>query len=232
MREPSSRIGTYSREASEWASRSRPPASVLRWLAGNTNFTIVSNNCWGAHIYQALGIQYRTPFVGLFIPPKSYLRLLRRFDYYIQSDLSFTNESNSASINLWRERERLDYPIGLLDGRLELHFQHYAGENEARSKWRRRCQRISPDPVKWFFKFDDREGATAEDIREFCGLPLANKVCFTGTAYGFSTVVVPGDPGVVRVSDGVTLSKISRRYFNTLRWVSTRPARIPLPSLL
>jgi uncharacterized protein (DUF1919 family) len=157
---------------------------------------------------------------------------LRRFDYYIRSDLSFTNESSSAPINSWRNRERLDYPIGLLDGHLELHFQHYLSESEARSKWQRRCQRISPDPVRRFFKFDDREGATAEDIREFCTLPLANKVCFTGTDFGFSTIVVSGEPGDVHVSDGVTLSRISRHHFNTLRWVSTRSARVPLPSLV
>jgi uncharacterized protein (DUF1919 family) len=232
MRAVSGLIETYARESSEMGSSGRALSSVLRWLARDTKFTIVSNNCWGAHVYQALRIEYRSPFVGLFIPPKSYLELLRRFDRYIRSDLTFTNESSSASINAWRDRERLHYPIGLLDGKLELHFQHYAGENEARSKWRRRCQRISPDPERWFFKFDDREGATAEDILDFCGLPLTNKVCFTRTPYALPTIVVPGEPGDVQVSDGVALSRISGRYFNTLRWVSTRSARIPVPSLL
>jgi uncharacterized protein (DUF1919 family) len=213
-------------------SNGRSLASVLQWLAGDCEFTIISNNCWGAHIYQAMRIEYKSPFVGLFIPPTSYLHLLRRFDYYIRSNLTFTNESSSASINLWRDRAGLDYPIGLLDGQVELHFQHYTSENEARSKWRRRCRRVNPDPLRWFFKFDDREGATAEDLGEFCGLPLTNKVCFTGTAYGFSTIVVPGEPGDEHVSDGEALSRISRRYFNTLRWVSTRPAWVPLPPLL
>jgi uncharacterized protein (DUF1919 family) len=207
-------------------------ASILRWLAGDTKFTIVSNNCWGAHVYQALRIQYLTPFVGMFIPPRDYLHLLRRFDECIQSNLAFANESRSASLNLWRKRERLDYPIGLLDGCVELHFLHYTGEGEARSKWLRRCQRITPDPARRFFKFDDREGATAEEIRQFCGLPVANKVCFTATPYNASTVVVPCERGHLHVCDGMTLSRSSNRHFNALRWVSTRSVWIPLPSLL
>ena len=109
------------------------------------------------------------------MPPKSYLDLLRRFDYFIRSELSFTHESREGSVNIWRDREGLRYPIGLLDGQVEVHFQHYASQEEARSKWQRRCERISPDPGRWFFKFDDREGATADDIREFCSLPRANK---------------------------------------------------------
>jgi uncharacterized protein (DUF1919 family) len=177
-------------------------------------------------------MEYQTPFVGLFIPPKSYLDLLRRFDYFIQSELSFTHESREASVNKWRKREGLNYPIGLLDGQVEIHFQHYASQEGAGPKWQRRCQRISPDPARWFFKFDDREGATVDDIREFCGLPLANKVCFTHRASGSPTIVIPGEPGDTQVRDGVALARISRHHFNTLRWVSSRPAQIPLPSLL
>jgi len=213
-------------------SNGRAFAPLLRYFVGDTNFTIVSNNCWGAHIYQALSMEYQTPFVGLFVPPRSYLDLLRRFDYFMRSELRFTNESRMASVNIWRDREGLNYPIGLLDGQVEVHFQHYTGEEEARSKWQRRCQRISPNPGRWFFKFDDREGATADDIREFCSLPLDNKVCFTRRASSMPTIVIPGEPDDTQVCDGVALSGISRRYFNTLRWVSTRPNQIRLPSLL
>lgn len=207
-------------------------APLLRYFVGNTNFTIVSNNCWGAHIYQALNVEYQTPFVGMFLPPKSYLALVRRFDSLIRSELTFTDVSGVASINQWREQAGLNYPIGLLDQQVEIHFQHYGSQEDARAKWQRRCRRINPDPSRWFFKFDDREGATAEDIREFCNLPLKNKVCFTHQSTALATVVIPGDAGETQIRDGVALAKISRRYFNTVRWISTRPAQIPLPSLI
>ncbi len=51
---------------------------VLRSLVHDRELTIVSNNCWGAHVCQRLGIPYRTSFVGLFLTPDDYLRLLRR----------------------------------------------------------------------------------------------------------------------------------------------------------
>jgi uncharacterized protein (DUF1919 family) len=213
-------------------SAGRTLAPLLRYFVGDANFTVVSNNCWGAHIYQALNVEYQTPFVGLFLPPKSYLALVRRFDSLIRSELSFTNASEVASVNQWRERTGLSYPIGLLDGHVEIHFQHYASQEEARAKWQRRCRRMSSDPARWFFKFDDREGATDDDIREFCNLPLKNKVCFTHRACSSPTIVIPGDAGDAQVRDGVSLAKISRHHFNTLRWISTRPAQIPLPSLL
>ena len=205
---------------------------ILRSLVGDMEFTIISNNCWGAHVYQALKTKYRTPFIGLFIPPGSYLELLRRFDHYIKSELTFTRESRVPALNVWRDQKGMFYPIGLLDGQVELHFQHYVGEDDARSKWRRRCQRISRNPKRLFFKFDDREGATVADIEEFCSLSFPNKVCFTRGAYAMETIVIPGDPGTVHVCDGLALSRISQRYFNTLRWISTRSVRLPIPSIM
>src|SRR5438445_11505408 len=92
--------------------RHSPP--LLRWLIGDAEFSIISNNCWGAHVYQALDLPYQTPFVGMFIPPKSYLQLLWNFDDCIGSSLDFVNQSELASLNYWRQREQLTYPIGIL----------------------------------------------------------------------------------------------------------------------
>ena len=207
-------------------------AGLLRTLAGDRPFTIVSNNCWGAHVYQALGITYATPFVGLFVPPQSYLTLLRDFDRLMRSGLEFTPASRSASVNAWREREGLRYPIALLGGEVEIDFQHYRDEAAARETWRRRTARMVADPNRLFFKFDDREGATADDIEAFGALDWPNKVHFTAKAGDPSAVVVPPAPGEDHAPDGVRLATISRRYFNTLRWISALPRWAPLPSLI
>jgi uncharacterized protein (DUF1919 family) len=213
-------------------SNRRSSGVVLRWLAGDTRFTIVSNNCWGAHVYQALGVEYATPFVGLFVPPRSYLHLLRQFDACIASELTFVTRSGLEAINSWRDRLPHLYPIGLLDGQAEVHFLHYRGEADARTTWDRRRRRMTTDPQRRFFKFDDRDGATTDEIHEFSHLPLPNKVCFTATSHASNTVIVPGGPGDMHVVDGEKLSRISRRHFNALRWVSTRPSWVPIPSLI
>ena len=207
-------------------------ARLLRTLAGDQPFTIVSNNCWGAHVYQALDIPYATPFVGLFIPPESYLTLLGDFSRLMRASLEFTPASRSASVNAWREAEGLRYPIGVLGGEVEIDFQHYPDEAAAGEAWRRRSARVVSDPRRLFFKFDDREGASAAQIDAFCALGLSNKVCFTAKTGAGPAVVVPPAPGEDHAPDGVSLAAISRRYFNTLRWISTLPRWAPLPSLI
>ena len=209
-----------------------PRAALLRALAADAAFTVVSNNCWGAHVYQALGIPYATPFIGLFIPPADYLELIEHLDAFAGAELTFVRESRSPSVNAWRQRERLTYPIGLLAGQVEIDFQHYHSEDEARSTWARRCRRINPDPARRFFKFDDREGASAADIAAFGALGLPNKVCFTVRRYETPTVLAPATPGEDHVLDGVSLANVSRRSFNTLRWISALPRWLPLPSLV
>jgi uncharacterized protein (DUF1919 family) len=206
-------------------------ARLLRALAGRRPFTIVSNNCWGAHVYQALGIAYATPFVGLFIPPRSYLALLGDFNALMRADLRFVTASGSDSVNAWREREGLRYPIGILGGKVELDFQHYSDEGAALGAWRRRSARMVEDSDRLFFKFDDREGATDADLAAFHTLDLPNKVCFAVKPVG-GAITVPLTPGEDQVPDGVSLAAISRRYFNTLRWVSALPDWAPLPSLI
>ena len=208
------------------------PAVILRGLVGDCNFSIISNNCWGGHVYQALQIPYRTPFVGLFIPPKNYLRLLGNFSEYIRSDLVFASASKDQSLNLWRDREQLRYPIGLLKGEVEIHFLHYRTADEANKKWVRRCGRLVDNPKRVFFKFDDREGAVPEDIEAFDRMKIRNKVCFTVARYNARTIIVPAESGTHQVLDGFSLARVSRNYFNTIRWISTLPGWLRLPSLL
>jgi uncharacterized protein (DUF1919 family) len=207
-------------------------SDLLRWMVGDLDFTVISNNYWGSHIYQALDTACRTPFAGLFIPPRSYLCLLKHFDAFISADLKFADQSALASINLWREREGLRYPIGLLEKDVELHFVRFADEQDARTQWQQGCQRIVSDPTRRFFKFDDSGGATADDVEEFCALPLRNKVCFTKARYGPSTVIVPmvAEDGGSRAIDGTLLVDVSRDYFNALRWISSWPKKASLPS--
>jgi uncharacterized protein (DUF1919 family) len=218
-------------------SAKRPAASVaprtrlLRALVGDARFTVVSNNCWGAHAYQALGIPYATPFVGLFIPPRSYLALLSDFAALMRADLRFITTSGSDRVNAWREREALRYPIGLLGGEVEIDFQHYPNEGAALDAWRRRSARMVDDPNRRFFKFDDREGATEADLAAFGALDLPNKVCFAARPTG-AAIAVPPAPGEDNAPDGVSLAAVSHRYFNTLRWISTLPEWTPLPSLV
>ena len=90
-------------------------------LYRKNNFVVVSNNCWGAEIYKRLDLEYNTPFVGLFFYGPDYIKLLENFDYYMNKELSFVNESK------WSKKTIL-FPIGKLDD-IEIHFMHYKNED-------------------------------------------------------------------------------------------------------
>jgi uncharacterized protein (DUF1919 family) len=152
----------------------------LRMRTHARYFTVVSNNCWGADLYPALGMRYLTPFVGLFIKPECYLRLLQDFRGILTQRLGFKKTSHHPEVNQLRLTQRLSYPIGSIGDDVEIHFMHYKSEEEALTKWNRRVLRISPDDERLFIKFCDTDSPSTDQLRKFDSLPYVHKVCFVG----------------------------------------------------
>lgn len=134
----------------------------------NTTPSLISSNCNGAFILHDLGLQFRSPFVNLWMKPHDYIKLLRDLEYYLSCELVFTTENN------------ISYPIGCLDD-VKIYFEHYKSEVEAKEKWDERKQRI--DLENLFILFSDRDGCTYEDLKEFDSLPYKNKIVFTNKPY-------------------------------------------------
>lgn len=146
----------------------------LRKKLTNKNFTIISNNCWGGHVYQDLGLEYMTPFVGMFLYAQCYLKLLKNLDYYLTQDLIFISESKYEEAN--NKRKNAYYPIALLDD-IELHMVHYKTEDEAYCKWNRRKSRMNMNNL--FIKLSAPNHLEYEVIKEFDNLAYQNKIIFT-----------------------------------------------------
>ena len=107
----------------------------------NKNFTIISNNCWGGFVYQKFGLEYMTPFIGLFIFAPDYIKLLNDFENLIFSKVSFIEPKSSRYIQEILVDDKLPkYPIGILNNDIEIHFLHYKSEKEALEKWNRRIK--------------------------------------------------------------------------------------------
>lgn len=146
----------------------------LRKNLKSTDFSIISNNCWGGVIYQKYGLPYRSPTVGLFILGHDFVKLCRNWENYFSSKLEFIPwESASYHYALLQERP---YPIAKLDD-IEIYFMHYHSEEEATEKWYRRIKRVNPEHM--IFKLSQREGCDRKDIEDFVNLPLKHKVCFS-----------------------------------------------------
>lgn len=154
----------------------------------NRDFTIISDNCWGNFLYQDFGIEYQSPFVGLFIFSPDYIDLLENFDEMMTKELVFISAECSRYAKQLREWNTLGtYPIATLGGRIEIHFLHYHSEQEAKDKWGRRKKRINKKNV--LVKFCDRDLCTPELIKRFDSLPFKHKICFTAKSYPYQSVV-------------------------------------------
>lgn len=188
----------------------------------NEDFVIISRNCWGGQVYQWLGLPYNTPFVGLYLFGPCYLKLLRDFDNYMAKELSFSKESR------YYEGPR-PYPVGLLDD-VEIHFEHYEDETEARSKWNRRKARMlaQTDRSNYFFTICERRETGPEGIREFHELPFENKLSFGYSPmpsldpnehvelYPVGSKASPGSP------NGKKLFKLTFLYIDLVKWLNSR----------
>jgi uncharacterized protein (DUF1919 family) len=204
--------------APAWAFR-----KTLEKLIHDSKFAVVSNNCWGAHVYKRMAIPYMTPFVGVSLSSDAYLDLLENW-HLLGAPLVFRQSSWDVSIERIRQERRTFWPIGVLGERVEVQFMHETDFETAKSKWERRLLRMSDDRNRIFLKFDDLDGVCEAKIRRFLALDFPNKVFFTATkdlAMTFpSAIYIPTLTG--ELPDGLTLSKISPLYFDSAAWISGR----------
>ncbi|CVI73617.1 hypothetical protein NDGK_03127 [Clostridiales bacterium CHKCI001] len=145
----------------------------LRQNLKSTDFTIISNNCWGSFTYQKYGIEYKSPTVGLYILGHDFVKLCANWEVYFKYKLEFIPwEQASYYYALVNEKP---YPVARLRD-IEIYFMHYHSEKEAADKWYRRIKRINPEHM--IFKLSQREECSKRDIENFMQLPLKHKVCF------------------------------------------------------
>lgn len=177
----------------------------------NKDFTIVSDNCWGARVYQEHGLPYCTPFVDLFIYSEDYLKLVKDLKGYLGQELVFVKNSRYIG--------EVNYPLALL-GDVEVHFLHYSTEREALEKWTRRVQRVNYNNL--FFKMNDSDGATRSLLYEFDRLPLENKIIFTAKAYPDlkHAVQLKSLSHQNEILNGQDM-KIYRQYFDVESWLDS-----------
>ncbi len=138
----------------------------------NSNFTVISNNCWGGRVYKYLGLPYLTPTAGLYFFADDYLKFISNLHYYVNLPLRFINPEESKYYDELVSRGDTNRPIGVLDD-VEIVFRHYNSKEEAQEKWNRRKQRINYDNI--IFKFSRKYRCTEKELRIFDSLPFKNK---------------------------------------------------------
>ena len=119
-------------------------------------FSIISSNCVGGVILHELGLKFNTPTINLFFVPRDYLEFIQNLKYY-------TTEAGMVELSMDKKH---NYPRGILDDKIVIHFLHYDSYSQAYSKWMDRCNRINFENL--IFVLSERDGLTSEDVRKFC----------------------------------------------------------------
>lgn len=188
----------------------------------NKDFIIISNNCFGGQAYQWFKLPYNSPFIGMFLYGPCYLKLLQNFNFYINQNLVFINES------AYKDRDKT-YPVALLHD-IELHFSHYSTEQEVCEKWYRRRERLisQKNYDNFYFVISDRERVDTEIIKEFHKLDFKNKLSFA--VYNIDGLKKDQHINVFKkfnqhmktTPNGKKMFKISFLYLDFVKWLNTQ----------
>lgn len=191
----------------------------LKTRLRSPDFTIIGSNCIGTKIYQELGLEYNTPFVGLFLHAPCYIKLLGRLEHYLRSPLRFIDKSKYHDGN-GDATGGQHYPIGVLNNDVELHFINYKDVQEAASKWTRRVERMNMSNLA--FTFTDRDRCDGKLIEQFDQMPYERKVCFTAREFpaAKSSVWIREYHGQPFVADLYTNFHVLKRHFDFVDWLN------------
>jgi len=185
----------------------------------NRDFSIFSSNCNGACICHDLGLQFRSPFVNLWLSGPDFVKFLGAPKEYLSYPLNF-------AVPIQKH-----YPVARLHD-ITIYFEHYTSPQEAQEQWMRRIARINWDNL--FVLMSDRDGCTEDVLQAFDALPYKNKVVFTHLPRPdiASAVYIPGFEAETQVG---ICSEFRNRWsgrtyydaFDYVRWLNEGGAGCP-----
>lgn len=131
----------------------------------NTTPTIISSNCTGGFLYHWLGLEFKSPFINLYMTPEDFLTAMENFDVFIKTPICEMKEN------------KYDYPVGVGAFSTKIHFMHYSTFEDALISWENRKKRIDMNNI-WVI-MSNWGGHRIEQLERFDKLPFTNKVVFT-----------------------------------------------------
>lgn len=180
-------------------------------------FTILSNNCWGGHVYRYFNAPYDSPTVGMYFFAKEYVRFLSDIKGYLSKELVFISREQSKYREELEKRD-MNSPIGVL-GDVEIVFLHYKTEDEARTKWQRRTSRIHWDNL--YVKFSEQNLCTQKELEEFDKLDIKHKFVFTSNDYGLKSQILFRE--IVGAEEVKNDTLHFRKYIDLIKWINRDP---------
>ena len=161
----------------------------------NTDFTIISNNCWGGSVYRRYNLPYTSPTVGLYFFADEYIKFLENLEDLIHTPLKIVDVSESKYYSILKSKGQTSVPIGILNDNVEVVFLHYKTKEEAYEKWTRRCTRVNEKNL--IVKFSEMNLCNEEHLKAFEQLNYNKKLLLLAKEHE-------------QISDGIIIKKYTR----------------------
>lgn len=153
-------------------------ARFRRKKLNNTDFTIISNNCWGGICYEYYGLQKLYPTVGMYFYAEDYVKFISKLSYYVGLEMQMITPNESKHRSSLYSKGETNVPVGVLDD-IEVVFLHYLNPDIAKAKWRKRVKRINWDNI--IYKFSYMNECNDQNIEDFLRITNGEKrICFVG----------------------------------------------------
>ena len=101
--------------------------------------------------------------------------------------MEIINYSQSKYKKQLIERKQENCLIGKIDD-VEMVLLHFHSEQEAKEKWKRRCERVNYDNL--IYKFSEMDYCTEEHLKAFDALAAKKKIMFVCKDYGLQSQTV------------------------------------------
>lgn len=145
----------------------------------NTDFTIISNNCWGGIVYEWYGLKKNTPTAGVWFFADDYLRFVSNLKYYLSLEIQIIPIEKSKRYKEILDAQSTECPVGVIDD-VEVIFLHYKDPIVAKEKWEKRKERVNYDNL--IIKFSYMNGCTPDMLQQFENMKfhdyVAKKIMF------------------------------------------------------
>ena len=134
----------------------------------NTTPTLICSNCTGGILYHWLGLQFRSPFINLYMSNNDFLVAMENFDQFIATEI--IEDTNAGK----------SYPVGIGYLGVRIHFMHYPNFETACAKWNERKQRIDKSNMAIFLtNLQPSSTGDLSIIQRFNALHFKNKLIFS-----------------------------------------------------
>ena len=188
---------------------------IRKHFVRDKHFTIISNNCWGAHVYRYFNLPYQSPTIGMYFYGDEYVKFISDLKHYCSYDLKIIRAEESRHYNYLKTQNNTNALIGVLDD-VEIVLLHFHSPEEAIEKWRRRVDRINWDNI--ILKFSEQNYVTEEQLRQVDDMTFEKKIIFTSHDYGLKSQVIFKEwEGCPQIPDETTHF---RRYVNLVNLVN------------